>query len=134
MLERNHLAYPTHPASWLRNNWMVPYETWWKLSPHELIIFTKFHEDRTKIVDFLLMANFWKCPVFLLQTLDCSLVHENERIPGNAHEAFRWKIAKNYNFTLFSRHFVCYNKFFRLKCVSSHINGIIMVVDLSNGL
>ena len=26
--------------------------------PHEAIIFTKFHEDWTKIVDFLLMANF----------------------------------------------------------------------------
>ena len=25
---------------------------------------TKFHEDKTKIVDFLLMANFWKCAIF----------------------------------------------------------------------
>ena len=25
---------------------------------HEIIIFTKFHEDWTKIVDFLLMSNF----------------------------------------------------------------------------
>ena len=40
-----------------------PHETWWKWLPHEVIIFTKFHEDRTKIMDFLLMANFWKCPV-----------------------------------------------------------------------
>ena len=32
--------------------------------PHEVIIFTKFHEDRTKIVDFLLMARFLVCPVF----------------------------------------------------------------------
>ena len=29
-----------------------------------MIIFTKFHEDRTKIVDFLLMANFLVCAVF----------------------------------------------------------------------
>ena len=28
------------------------------------MIFTKFHKDRTKNVDFLLMANFWMCPVF----------------------------------------------------------------------
>ena len=41
-----------------------PHEIWWKWLPHEVIIFTKFHEDRTKIVDFLLMANFWKCPFF----------------------------------------------------------------------
>ena len=46
-----------------------PHETWQKYSPHEVIIFTKFHEDRTKIVDFLSMANFWKCPVLFLQTL-----------------------------------------------------------------
>ena len=35
----------------------------------EVIIFTKFHEYRTKIVDFLLLVNFWKCPVFFPQTL-----------------------------------------------------------------
>ena len=29
-----------------------------------MIIFTKFHEDWTKNVDFLLMANFWMCLVF----------------------------------------------------------------------
>ena len=29
-----------------------------------MIIFTKFHEDRTKIVDFLLIANFLVCAVF----------------------------------------------------------------------
>ena len=46
-----------------------PQEKWWKWLPHEVIIFTKFQEDRTKIVDFLLMANFWECPFFLPQTL-----------------------------------------------------------------
>ena len=40
------------------------HETYWKKSPHEVIIFTKFHEDRRKIVDFLLLTKFWKCPVF----------------------------------------------------------------------
>ena len=41
-----------------------PHETWWKKSPHELIIFTEFHKDRTKSVDFLIRANFWMCAVF----------------------------------------------------------------------
>ena len=35
-----------------------PFETLGKLLPHEEIIFIKFHDDWTKIVDFLLMANF----------------------------------------------------------------------------
>ena len=47
-----------------------PHEIWLQWLPHEVINFPKFQEDWTKIVDFLLMANFWKCPVFLLQTLD----------------------------------------------------------------
>ena len=34
-----------------------------------VIIFTKFHEDRSKNVDFLLMANFECGPFFLTQTL-----------------------------------------------------------------
>ena len=46
-----------------------PNETWWKLLAHEEIIFNKFHEDWTKIVDFLLMAKFWTCLVFFTQTL-----------------------------------------------------------------
>ena len=41
-----------------------PYETWWKWLPLYIITFTKFHEDWTKNVDFLLMANFWTCAVF----------------------------------------------------------------------
>ena len=31
-----------------------PYETWRKYSPHEVIIFPKFHKNWEKIVDFLL--------------------------------------------------------------------------------
>ena len=34
-----------------------------------MIIFTKFHEDRTKNVDFLLTANFGTCLIFFTQTL-----------------------------------------------------------------
>ena len=41
-----------------------PHETRRKWLPHKVIIFTKFHEGRIKIVDFLLMANFLVCPVF----------------------------------------------------------------------
>ena len=40
------------------------YETWSRLTPHELIILTKFHEDWAKIVELLLIANFGMCPVF----------------------------------------------------------------------
>ena len=46
-----------------------PFETWWKWLAHEIIIFTKFHKDWTKIVDLLLMANFLACPFFFAQTL-----------------------------------------------------------------
>ena len=41
-----------------------PDETWWKWLAHEAIIFIKFHEDWTKIVDFLLIANSLACPLF----------------------------------------------------------------------
>ena len=33
------------------------------------MIFTKFHEERTKNMDFLLMANFWTYTDFFVQTL-----------------------------------------------------------------
>jgi len=51
-----------------------PYEIW-KWLPHMIIFFTKFHEDWTKIVDFLLMGNFRACPVFLFRpyVLPCLL-------------------------------------------------------------
>ena len=47
------------------------HETLRELLPHEVIIFTKFHEDWKKIVYFLSMANFVTCAFFLAQTLDC---------------------------------------------------------------
>ena len=49
--------------------WLYPHETWSKEQPHEVVIFTKFHEDRAKTVDFLLLVNFWPSPVFLPQSL-----------------------------------------------------------------
>ena len=44
--------------------WFYSHETLWKWFPQEVIIFTKFNEDRTKNIDFLFIANFWKCLVF----------------------------------------------------------------------
>ena len=46
-----------------------PNETWRKWLSHKEVIFTKFHEDWTKIIDFLLVAKFWTCLVFFTQTL-----------------------------------------------------------------
>ena len=36
------------------------------------LIFTKFHQDRTKNVEFLVMANFWACLIFFYQDFTCS--------------------------------------------------------------
>ena len=46
-----------------------PCETWWKWLPHELIIFTKFHEHWTKIVDYHQWAIFEHVLFFFAQTL-----------------------------------------------------------------
>ena len=43
--------------------WFYPHETLWKWLSHEVMIFIKFHEDMTKNVDFLLLANFRECLV-----------------------------------------------------------------------
>ena len=40
------------------------HETLWKWLTCEMIFFTKFHDDRTKSVDLLLVANFWTCLIF----------------------------------------------------------------------
>ena len=44
-----------------------PHETWGKQSSHEVIIFIKFHENRTKLVDFLIIANYRTNLVFLFR-------------------------------------------------------------------
>ena len=36
-----------------------------------MVIFTKFHKDRTKIVDFLLIAKFWACLLFFHSPSSC---------------------------------------------------------------
>ena len=44
--------------------WLYPHETWSKEQLHEVVIFTKCHEDRAKTVDFLQLVNFWLSSVF----------------------------------------------------------------------
>ena len=50
-------------------------------------MFIKAHEERTKTVDFLLMANFWKCPGFFPQTLQGS-VDTLDTIPKNQLDSY----------------------------------------------
>ena len=49
-----------------------------------IISFTKFHEESIKNVDFLLMANFWRCLVFLprlyMTVCDYKIISENLKI------------------------------------------------------
>ena len=59
-----------------------PHETWWKLIPHKVIIFTKFHEDRTKIEDFLSMASFWKCAAFFSSDFRSLFKFQNHTLGG----------------------------------------------------
>ena len=40
------------------------HETWSKWHANEVVFLTKFHNDNSKIVDFLLIFKFWSCPVF----------------------------------------------------------------------
>ena len=53
-----------------------PNETWSKWLPCKLVILTKFHKDRTKIVDFSLILTFlgqefaWTASSWLLQSHD----------------------------------------------------------------
>ena len=50
------------------------HETWSKGPPHGLIILTNFHDDSSKIVNFLLIVNFLSFPVFLDQSLETFLL------------------------------------------------------------
>ena len=63
------------------------HKTLWKWLPHEMIIFTKFHEDRTKNVNFRLMVDFWTYLIFFLRLYCRSFVNN-----------------KQYPFIVFSRH------------------------------
>ena len=45
--------------------WSYPHETLWKWLSHEVMIFTMFHKDVTKNLDFSLLTNFWECLFFI---------------------------------------------------------------------
>ena len=49
------------------------HETWSKWLPLELVILTKFHEYRTKIVDFLLIETFLASPDNCVQPSICKI-------------------------------------------------------------
>ena len=55
-----------------------------------MIIFTKFHEDRTKIVDFSLMANFWPVSFFLPRSLLAEI--DNNKIWIFQKMSLKWKV------------------------------------------
>ena len=56
-----------------------------------MIIFTKFHKDWSKIVDFLLLAKFWACPLFFdppsKYNLTMTLRMTSSQRPFNLHVA-----------------------------------------------
>ena len=80
-------------------------QSWWnlvKMINSRGIIFTKFHEDWTKIVDFLLMAKFWACLVFSLlrpYTKGYKLLIKCSPIRWNRYtlRKFRWHVFVNQN-------------------------------------
>ena len=49
---------------------MFPHETCSRLSPHEVIILTKFHEHWDKMVKLLLMFIFGMCALFVQNNFD----------------------------------------------------------------
>ena len=70
-----------------------PYETWWKWLTHEVINFTKFHEDWTKIVDSLWMVDFWMCPVFFCSDLNIYQNLLKSAFPSELSCSQKWKYA-----------------------------------------
>ena len=63
----------THSKNWPSVKhpqfWFYSHETWWKWLPHEVVIFTKFQDDRTENVDFLLLVKFECVSSFFLLRL-----------------------------------------------------------------
>ena len=60
-----------------------PYETWGKYSPHEVIIFPKFHKNWAKIVDFLTWAiRFQNRLSYNTMTLLATTVFQTMFAPG----------------------------------------------------
>ena len=79
-----------------------PHETLSKWSTHEVNIFTKFHEDQTRIVDFLPMVNFWMCPFLSSDSILFTLLT---------------------SFHLFSRS----SKMARICCCDSHVQAALVL-------
>ena len=61
----------------------VKKETHSKIGHEEMIIFTKFHKKRTKIVDFLLMAKFLMS-LFFLQRINLTVEQLSEGLAQSA--------------------------------------------------
>ena len=57
-----------------------------------MLIFAKFHKDRTKNVDFLLVANFWKCLFFFL-SLYIATNSKNKRSTFLLYTTFSYLIS-----------------------------------------
>ena len=48
------------------------------LPTHELVIFTKFHKDWVKIMDFSIKACFWVSNIFFASVSSCENENQNE--------------------------------------------------------
>ena len=57
-----------------------------------MIIFTKFHKDWTKNVDFLLLANFWMCLIFFTQTLYVKNAARGSKIEKRGNIVYKWSL------------------------------------------
>ena len=106
-----------------------PHETLWNKSANEEIIFTEFPEDRTKNVNFLLMANFWTC----LISFDPDFITQD--IAQCAKQAQSWsKIYKNQHCKILLQCFLsilkkdkCISRSFRLKGFSVGVKANLIV-------
>ena len=69
-------------------------------SAHEMIILTKFHKDRTKIVDFLLIAKFWACKLFFVHPLviKSSYLSLKKHFAIQVNSEKAWLFQKDYYF------------------------------------
>ena len=71
-----------------------PHETWWKWLPHEVIIFRKFHEDWTKIVDFFTNGQFLRVSGFILLRLYLKFAGFSKSEHHNTMPC--WKVPTNF--------------------------------------
>ena len=55
----------------------------------EMIIFTKFQKDWRKIVDFLLLANFWACLLFFCSPLT-RIIYPFSKKSTSFHSSILW--------------------------------------------